>query len=230
MRSFRASLSIVALLGASISSRSVAQELPGTPGTEAPPALTSPYGREPALPPTPVRRPLPPPRKAPLFTVVTDLELSLAYSDNIFITPDILGFRPVADGLAGTRPRVRGLVPLSRVVGIVGDYSLAYQKFFDSGDTFVHSGRLFAGYRPANHRHAELGVRGGLVRVSEFERSDTNEAHVFLDGTWGPNPLSTFGGSTSVGFREFPQRTRFESEDLVLGLLPLPILPPVPLP
>ncbi|MGH7856401.1 MAG: hypothetical protein ACREQY_03655, partial [Candidatus Binatia bacterium] len=203
-------------------------ELPGTPSGEAPRPLTTPYGREPALPAVPPRPGLPPPRKAPLFTVVTDLDLSLGYSDNLFITPDILGFRPVRDGLTGTRPRIRGLVPLSRVVGLVGDYSLNYQKFLDHGDAYVHSGTLFAGYRPANHRHAEVGIRGGMARVSEFERSNTNEAHAFVDATWGPHPFSTVGGSASVGFRDFPERSRFEREPLLLGTLP--IVPPIPLP
>lgn len=219
-------LFLVVLLAVAANLR--AQELPGTPTGEPPPPLRSPYGeREAPTAKPPVSVPGRPPVKRPLFTLVPDLRLGFGYSDNIFITPDVLGTRPVSDGLFSVAPRLRGLLRLGGALGLVADWSFNFQEFFSHGDSTVNSGQLFLGYRPVLDRHVELGLRGGLARVSEFPLSDANEGHVFLSGTYGIVKGTAISASSSVGLRDFPRRSRSQTEASTLDLGPLQIvLPP----
>jgi hypothetical protein len=207
-----------------------AQELPGTPSGQLPPTLRSPYGEgvgKPAPeppPPTIQIIPVPVARERPRFTLVPDLRLASGYSDNIFITPDVLGFRAVEDGLFSVSPRLRALYRLSRDFGIIGDYSLSYTQFLSHGNSLQNAGAIFLGYRPTVATHAELGVRGGTARVSEFAESNDEEGHLFASGSVPLTPFVGFGLSASVGLREFPDRTRAESRALSLGIGPI-VLP-----
>ncbi len=153
--------------------------------------------------------------------MVPDLRFGTGYSDNLFITPDVLGPRSVSDGIASVSPRLRALLRLDSVLGLIGDAGFNVQKFFRHGDSTQASGTLFLGYRPVIHRHAELGIRGGVARVSEFPQNDTNEGHVFLSGTYAVTEASAFSGSTSIGLREFPRRSRTKFSATVLNLGPL---------
>ena len=208
-----------------IGANASAQELPGT--TPLPPAVRSPY-EEQRVPP-PLRPPPAVPRRIepPTFVLVPDLRLSTGYSDNIFITPDVLGSRAISDGVVTASPRLRALVRVTPEIGLVGDYSLRGQQFFAHGYALQNTGQLFLGYRPTISDHAELGVRGGTAHVSEFAQSNTDEGHVFVAGTYQWLPAATFSVSGSIGLREFPDRTRTDTQSLFLGIGPIVL--PVPI-
>lgn len=163
-----------------------------------------------------------PPAERPWLVAVPELDLRVGYSDNIFVTPDVLGLEAVSDSFLAAAPRLRLLAPLTSAVGLVGDATLDFRRYADNGDARAFNGRVFLGYRPVDHRHAEIGIRGGVARVSEFERNDTDEFAGFLQGTYGFTPRSLVYGGVSGGVREFPERTRREREALVLGILPPP--------
>jgi hypothetical protein len=218
-----------ALLGGllAVASPSAAQELPGTPSGDLPPTLRRPYPESaprapaPAAPREGVTPVVPIRRELPFLIFVPDLRLSSGYSDNIFITPDVLGFRTVSDGLVSVSPRLRALVRLSPTLGLIGDYSLNYTQFFSNGNTLQNAGSAFLGYRPTVDTHAELGIRGGTASVSEFPLSDLREGYVFLSGTYPLAPMLEGSLTGSVGMRTFPERTRTEAHALVLGIGPL---------
>ncbi len=234
---------LLAALGLAAAVTASAQELPGTPSGDLPPTLRSPYPgapqrQAPPAPaqPAPAQPPLaqppgaPPPRiiviprpEPPTFILVPDLRVSGGYSDNIFITPDNLAFRTVSDGLFVVSPRFRALVRLSQSFGLVGDYAFNYTQFLSHGNATQNGGSVFLGYRPAPSEHVELGVRGGLADVSEFEESNLREGHVFLSGTYPLAPMLESSVTASVGIRNFPDRTRIRSQALVLGIGPLQI-------
>ena len=140
-----------------------AQELPGTPSGQLPLPLRSPYeegvARPAPEPPPPEIQiiPIPVRRERPRFVLVPDLRVATGYSDNIFITPDVLGFRAVDDGLVSIAPRFRALYRLSRDFGLVGDYTLNYTQFFSHGNSVQNAGTVFLGYRPTLATHAEIG-------------------------------------------------------------------------
>ena len=156
-----------------------------------------------------------------------DVRLGVGYSDNIFITPDVLGLRRVADGVTTVSPRLRALFRLTQEFGVVGDYALNWQQFFANGYALQNSGTVFVGYRPTVDDHGELGVRGGATRVSQFSQSNAEEVQAFLSGAYGLTPAAQFSASASAGFREFPDRTRRDTRALFLGIgalvLPVPI-------
>jgi len=225
MRTARRWLAICALLlGAPWAA---GQELPGTPSGQLPPPLRNPYeegvGKAAPEPPAPQIQiiPIPVRRERPRLLLVPDLRFASGYSDNIFITPDVLGFRPVGDGLVSIAPRLRALYRVTRDVGVVGDYNLNYTQFFSHGDSVQNAGTLFVGYRPTLATHAELGIRGGTAHVSEFSESNSEEGHVFAAGTVPLTPFASFGLSGSVGVREFPDRTRQQSRALSIGIGPI---------
>ena len=197
------------------------QQLPGTQGGDLPPQLRGAYEEPVVSPRRGARRVL----RRPFFILVSDVDFEIGYSDNLFITADVLGGREVKDGMVSASPRLRGLFTLNPNVGLVADYQLEGQAFFHHGDSHLHSGKLFLGYRPVPDRHAEVGVTGAIARVSDFEQSNVNDGSVFLDGTWGWSGAVSIGAGASIGAREFPDRTIEQSEDLFLGLLPLPLFP-----
>jgi hypothetical protein len=206
-----------------------AQELPGTPSGELPPPLRSPYQDRGVVAPPETPKGVPPSRPLALFRLVPDLRIGVGYSDNLFITPDVFSFRTISDGLAFASPRLRALLRLSTSFGLLGDFTLDAQKFLHHGDSIRSANLLFLAYRPVENRHAEIGLRGGLARVSEFSPSDVNEGHVFVGGTYGiGDGASALGATASIGLREFPNRTQTESTQLAIGLGPLTL--PLPLP
>lgn len=220
------SLLVAAVLFAALAS---AQELPGTAGLGPPRALRNPY-EEPGrplilLPPPPAGGP--PHREPPWLVLVPDFRISAGYSDNIFITPDVLGSTAVSDGIVAVSPRLRALVRLTRELGLIGDYGFSWQQFFANGDTVQNAGTLFLGYRPRLDTHAELGARGGTATVSKFSQSNVEEGHLFLSGTYGLAPAVAVSASASVGVRDFPDRTQTEAHQLLLGIGPLVL--PIPI-
>ena len=235
MRRFlRATVPLLAALLA-VASAVHSQELPGTPSGELPAPLRDLYEQR-GLRPAPV--PAPPPGappgsvmvplriERPWLTLVPDIRVATGYSDNVFITPDVLGFEEESDGLLTFAPRLRALFRLSRELGLVADYGLGYTQFLSNGHSLQNSGTIFLGYRPTSEKHAEFGVRGGTARVSEFSDSDVNEGHLFASGNYPLNEMASASIVGSVGLREFPDRTRIEAESLVLGIPPLVI--PIP--
>jgi len=221
----------LAVLAAALDTPAIAQELPGVPSGTLPPALRNPYeeGVPKAVAPEPPQIlviPIPLHREPPRLVLVPDIRLSSGYSDNLFITPDIFGFRPVSDGLVSLSPRLRALFRLSRDWGVVGDYTLSYTQFFSHGNSLQNGGTLFLGYRPTVAAHAEFGLRGGTAQVSEFSASNFDEGHLFLSGSIPLTPFAGFAGSASVGLRDFPDRTRAESRALAIGIGPIVL--PVP--
>lgn len=165
----------------------------------------------------------------PWLVVAPELDIHYGYNDNIFVTPDILGFKPTSDRFASISPRLRTLTPLRRTLGLVGDFHYHIQRFDDNGSARSFDGRLFLGYRPADHRHAEFGVRGSTTRVSEFSPSDSDSVGGFLHGTYGFKPESLFFAGLDMTVRDFPERLRrdVETEALLLGIAPSPTASPV---
>lgn len=213
-----------------------AQELPGTPSGALPAPLRDLY-EERGIRPSPI----PPPAGAPpgpalvpvrlerpWLILVPDIRISSGYSDNIFITPDVLGFETKSDGLVNFAPRLRALFRISRELGLVADYNLSYTQFFSNGNSVQNSGVLFLGYRPSVETHAEFGVRGGTASVSQFDDSNVNEGHAFVSGNVPLNEVASASAFASIGLREFPDRTRASTSGLVLGLGPIdiPVDPP----
>ena len=210
---------------AASAARAVAQDLPGS--SPLAPTLRSPY-EEPRLPPLRLPgEPAPRRREPPRLVFVPDLRFGAGYSDNIFITPDVLGFRAVSDGISTVSPRMRALFRLTRELGVIGDYALNWQKFFSNGYAVQNSGSLFVGYRPTVENHGELGVRGGTTHVSKFSQSNADEVQGFLSGAYELAPAVAFAGSVSAGVREFPDRTRRDTSALFLGIGPLEL--PIPI-
>jgi hypothetical protein len=117
---------------------------------------------------------------------------------------------------------------LSQELGLILDDTLTLQKFFSNGNAWQEAGSLFLAWRPTEHRHVELGVRGGLGRVSEFEENDVDEGYGFVSATYGFGPWASAAVTGTVGYREFPERTRVESRNLVLGLGPISVPLPIP--
>src|SRR5882724_11780715 len=160
--SLRATLVLFAALAVAVP-LARAQELPGTPSGELPAPLRDLYEQR-GLRPAPLPVPVPPiiipiRRERPWLILVPDIRVSSGYSDNIFITPDVLGFHPESDGLVTVAPRLRALFRVSNEIGLVADYTLGYTQFFSHGNSLQNSGVLFLGYRPTVETHAEFGIR-----------------------------------------------------------------------
>ncbi len=216
----------VSLLLVSLASAAAAQELPGVPTSPFSPSLQGPYGEGPGGTP----RALVVTRRAerPFLILVPDLRLGVGYSDNLFVTPDVLSSAAKHDGIVSVAPRLRLLFRLSQDFGLILDDTLTLQKFFENGDARQNAGALFLAWRPVEDKHVEGGVRGGTAQVSEFEQNDSREVHGFLSGTYGFGPWASAGLTGSLGIREFPERTRTEAEGFVLGLGPISIPLPIP--
>ena len=105
----RATLGLVAALAVAVP-LARAQELPGTPSGELPAPLRDLYEQR-GIRPAPMPAPAPAPGAAsppvllpirlerPWLILVPDIRVAPGYSDNIFITPDVLGFETKSDGL-----------------------------------------------------------------------------------------------------------------------------------
>ena len=208
----------------------LAQELPGTPSGQLPTPLRDLYERGfQGTPPAGAPAEAPPPivipirRERPWLVLVPDINVTTGYSDNIFITPDVLGFQTKSDGLVTVSPRLRALFRLSNQLGLVADYNLNYTQFFSNGNSLQNSAVLFLGYRPSVSTHAEVGVRGGIADVSEFEDSNVREGHFFVSGNMPLNDVASAGAFGSIGVRDFPDRTHVSVNQLTLGLPPIVI-------